>query len=91
MDDTAGFSALRQVLIELFGSQAADIGRDATAADVPGWDSMQMITIILTLQERYGLLLGNQDIDRLHCVGDLADQLDRHLKASGVTIAGSGP
>jgi acyl carrier protein len=61
---------LMVILREFFGEEVRWITPETRAADVPGWDSLQMVGIILAVQKRFGIILRGRDVDRLHCVGD---------------------
>lgn len=44
-----------------------------TARDVPGWDSLAHLSIIMSIEERYGIKLRAAQIARLKNVGEFID------------------
>jgi acyl carrier protein len=42
-----------------------------TAADIAGWDSLRMILILASLEERFSVPFTTSEIDSLRCVSDL--------------------
>jgi acyl carrier protein len=42
-----------------------------SAADVPGWDSIKQIEIIVAVEEKYGVRIRAREVDALRTVGDL--------------------
>ena len=42
-----------------------------SAADVPGWDSIKQIEIIVAVEEKYGVRIRAREVDALRNVGDL--------------------
>ncbi len=45
---------------------------DLSAVDVPGWDSIKLIEIVLATEERFAIRLSTRELDNLKTVGDLA-------------------
>ena len=56
-------SVLRDPEIELFDSTRFD--------DLPAWDSMYLVSVIVEIECRCGLLFEPGEIDTLHTAGDL--------------------
>lgn len=79
MSETDGMKAIKEVLRETFGAQAEGVTADTTAADIPEWDSLKMVSIILSVQKRFGIVFKNRDIDRIGNVGDFAALIDRSI------------
>jgi acyl carrier protein len=49
------------------------------AAEVPGWDSLSHINVILAVEKRFGIRLKGVEVLRLHSVGDLQRLVDSKL------------
>lgn len=64
--------ALSETLREVLGRPDLVLEPATTAADVPGWDSVAMVEVLMVLEERFGLRFGSRDLDHLGNVGDLA-------------------
>lgn len=45
---------------------------ETTAADVSGWDSLKMVSIIIAVEARFRIRIRSSEIDVLKTVGDLA-------------------
>ena len=43
-----------------------------SAADVPGWDSVAHITLVVAIEQRFGIRFNTAEIEELRNVGDLA-------------------
>ena len=43
---------------------------DTTAADVPGWDSMAHITIVVEAERHFGIKVRTAEIEEMRNVGD---------------------
>ncbi len=44
---------------------------DLTARDVPGWDSLNHVTLLIEVEREFGLRFSSREIDGLQRVGDL--------------------
>ena len=64
--------------------QRPDLAFDRTlrAADVPGWDSIRMVDILLDLEDAFGIRLPVRIMSELRTVGDLADAVRAQRAAS---------
>lgn len=49
-------------------------------ADVPGWDSLGILSLIAAFDERFDMHLSEQDIEQMQSVGDILDILRRSGK-----------
>ena len=73
MQDQAIDPALTEIFQDLFGDGAMVLTRDTSARTVKGWDSIKHISLIVAVEERFGIKLKTSEIDRLGNVGDLQD------------------
>ena len=61
---------LTEIFREVFDEPALTLTAATTAADVPGWDSMAHITIVVEAERRFGIKFHTSEIESLHNVGD---------------------
>lgn len=54
---------------------------EMTARDVAGWDSIAMLSLVVGVEERFGIALRAREIDRLHSVGDMVALIAGKLDA----------
>lgn len=45
----------------------------STAGDIPGWDSLSNVRVILAIERRFGIRFTSRQIVDLACVGDIAE------------------
>lgn len=50
--------------------------RETTAADVPEWDSLSHIRLIIAIEKHFAIKFSASEIQNLSNVGDLADRID---------------
>lgn len=59
------------ILREVLDDPAVELTEDSTAADVPGWDSMAHIALVVEAECRFAITFQAAEIEGLHRVGDL--------------------
>ena len=69
-------AVVRRVIAETFGVDPGTIGRDTTAEDVDGWDSLQHTILMVRLARALGLVVPESAAESA-TVGALIDALDR--------------
>lgn len=72
---------LHQVFIDVFEDDRLVVDRGTTAADIPAWDSMMHITLLMATERAFGVRFRARDVVGLASVGELVDLIDR-LRAS---------
>jgi acyl carrier protein len=68
---TPSFEDVVQVLRETFNQFTVPITKSSTAADIPGWDSLNHVVLLLELEERFGVTLSAEETTILPDVGAL--------------------
>jgi acyl carrier protein len=62
------FERVREAVAVTFGIPAAEITRQTTQNDLPGWDSVGHLNLMLVLEESFGLSLEIADMEKLTSV-----------------------
>ena len=73
-------SELQSVLREVFAEPSLHVDRQTTAADVPGWDSLSHVRVLLALESELGIRFAPLEADRLKNVGGLVDLIQSKLE-----------
>lgn len=73
---------LKQVFCDVFCLSPDQITDDLSPRSVPTWDSMQHLNLVVSIEERFGISLDPDDIERLRtgfavAKDILAEKLDR--------------
>lgn len=79
MNEQDLYAKLTDVFREVFGDDDMVLQSDLTADQVEGWDSIKMVTIIVAVEEKFGVRLRSREVDQLKNVGDLATLLQGKL------------
>ncbi len=59
------------ILRDVLDDPEIELTPDTVAADVPGWDSMAHIALVVETECRFGITFQIAEIEALHRVGDL--------------------
>ena len=71
MTDAEAYACLEPTLREVLERPDLEVTPGLSADDVPGWDSFRQISILLALEERFGIEFAAADLDGLRTVGDI--------------------
>jgi acyl carrier protein len=76
------FAQLQDVFRDVFDDEAIVLRPNTTAADIPGWDSLNQIKIIISCERALGVRLKPREINALENVDEMVDHLMATLRAS---------
>ena len=62
---------IADIFRHILRDDALELTPNTTPDDVPGWDSMNHIALVVEAECRFGVTFEPDDIDALHSVGDL--------------------
>lgn len=71
MTDAEIIDGLTEIFHDLFADDAIVVTPTLTADDVDGWDSIKHISLIVAVEDRFGIKMKGSEIDGLANVGDL--------------------
>lgn len=71
-----------------FGCRVSDLGRDTLAPDVDGWDSLGHVTLLMLLERRFEVQIGDDDSRSLESVGALIELVEGKLVQKAAAAQG---
>jgi acyl carrier protein len=74
MERSEVYSRLGGVFRDVFDREVALVD-ETTAADVPGWDSLNHITLIGTVEDEFDVKFPMKDVVGMKNVGELVDKI----------------
>lgn len=77
--DAARERQLTEIFRGLFGLPSLVLRDELTARDVPGWDSLNHVSLMVEVERSFGLRFSSDEIASLRCVGDLKTLIERKL------------
>jgi len=70
---------LNEVFQDVFEDDDLVINRNLTAKDVPNWDSLMHVTLVLAVEKEFGIRLSSSEVTNLKNVGDFIDLIEAKL------------
>jgi acyl carrier protein len=70
---------MTEIFHDLFADDGIVLTPSTTALDVDGWDSIKHISLIVAVEDRFGIQIGTSEIETLNNVGDLVLAVRRKL------------
>lgn len=67
---------LTSVFQQVFDDDELIVTRVTSAADVEGWDSLTHVSLMLTIEKRFGIRFKSAQVASLKNVGELADLIE---------------
>ena len=74
MERAEVYSRLADVFRDVFDREVA-LADETTAADVPGWDSLNHITLIGAVEDEFDVKFPMKDVVGMKIVGELVDKI----------------
>ncbi len=72
MDQNQVMTKLSALFQEVFNDPDLVVSESTTAADIPEWDSMTHITLIVAAEQEFGIHFRASEMDGMQDVGELA-------------------
>ncbi len=63
------FDQIRSIASDILGTPAGQITADSSPETIENWDSMQHLNLVLAIEEKFGLQLEPEDIERMKNIG----------------------
>jgi acyl carrier protein len=84
MSDGDTLARITTAFRDVLDDDDLSLTRATTAADVPGWDSLAHVRLILAVQTAFKVKFSAAQVTKLKNVGDLVDLVEQKTGAAGV-------
>ena len=78
MTSTDTWNALVSLIREMFADNSLEITPETKASDVPGWDSVAHVELMIAVEEHFNVRFSTGEAAGMKNVGDMARLIDRH-------------
>jgi acyl carrier protein len=72
-------SQIEPIFQQVFNNSEISLSRETTAQDVEGWDSLNHIRLIISLEMELGITFDSNEVAELTNVGDLMDYIESQI------------
>lgn len=73
------YSDIKKIICDRLSVSKSKIDNDTTFASL-GADSLDVVDIAMTIEEKYGLDVDNTDLSEIETVGDLVELIEKETK-----------
>lgn len=77
MEDELIDEKLSRIILDALRLKAFPLKKGTRSFEVPGWDSLSHVTVIMAVEDAYNLQFSTGDIVALNSVGDLEQLVKR--------------
>ena len=74
-----GIKILERVVSQVLRRDNINLSTDMTAPDIEGWDSLNHVQIIFTLEQELEIEFDVRDIQNLETIGDLVNLINKYI------------
>ena len=67
------FTRLDEVFHDVFDNEEIHVSDETTAEDIEDWDSLEHISLIVAVENAFGIKFGMGQVTRMKNVGEMAD------------------
>ena len=76
------FEQVRSVASDIFGIPADRISAESSPETIENWDSMQHLNLVLAIEEKFGVQLDPEDIEKMKDIGAVAALVEKLQSAA---------
>ncbi len=76
------FEQVRNVASDIFGIPADKIVAESSPETIETWDSMQHLNLVLAIEEKFGVQLEPEDIEKMKSIGAIAALVEKLQSAA---------
>ena len=76
------FEQVRSVASDIFGIPADKISAESSPETIENWDSMQHLNLVLAIEEKFGVQLDPEDIEKMKDIGAVAALVEKLQSAA---------
>ena len=71
---------LRPVIAEQLGVDEGQVTEDASFTEDLNADSLDLVELIMSLEEKFNMQISDEDAEKLTTVGEAVDYIQEHMK-----------
>jgi acyl carrier protein len=73
------YSQLTEVFRDLFDDDSISLTPETTADDIPGYNSLMHVNVILAVESRFNIKFRTSEVEALHNIGNLGELIELKL------------
>jgi acyl carrier protein len=77
--DQKTYDRLKKIVVEQLGVDEADVKPEASFVDDLNADSLDLVELIMSLEEEFGMEISDEDAEKIKSVGDAQEYIEEHV------------
>ena len=73
------YEKLKKIIVEQLGVDEGDVKPEASFVDDLNADSLDLVELIMSLEEEFGMEISDEEAERIKTVGDAAEYIEEHV------------
>ena len=73
------YDRLKKIVVEQLGVDEADVKPEASFVDDLNADSLDLVELIMSLEEEFGMEISDEDAEKIKTVGDAQEYVEEHV------------
>jgi len=73
------YERLKKIVVEQLGVDEADVKPEAAFVEDLNADSLDLVELIMSLEEEFGMEISDQDAEKIKSVGDAQEYIEEHV------------
>ncbi|HLZ47675.1 MAG TPA: acyl carrier protein [Candidatus Limnocylindria bacterium] len=79
MADQKTYERLKKIVVDQLGVDEADVKPEASFVDDLNADSLDLVELIMSLEEEFGMEISDEDAEKIKSVGDAQEYIEEHV------------
>jgi len=77
--DQKTYERLKKIVVEQLCVDEADVKPEASFVDDLNADSLDLVELIMSLEEEFGMEISDEDAEKIKSVGDAQEYIEEHV------------
>ena len=73
------YDRLKKIVVEQLGVDEADVKPEASFVEDLNADSLDLVELIMSLEEEFGMEISDEDAEKIKSVGDAQEYIEEHV------------
>ena len=70
------FDKLKELVVEQLGVEEDEVTMEATMQDDLGADSLDLVDLVMSVEEEFGVKVADEDLENIKTVGDIVNYIE---------------
>jgi acyl carrier protein len=73
------YERLKKIIVEQLGVDEGDVKPEASFVDDLNADSLDLVELIMSLEEEFGMEISDEEAEKIKTVGDAQEYIEEHV------------